>query len=112
VGLTWVDRKPRRTLAELIADRSGNRGPDEQAPSTAAAQDGPASCRLVGPSESDDPVEPALARMREILAAADRFAAEMKRQGIHVGIGGAIVRCATCGKPWPCDGDDFIGGAV
>jgi hypothetical protein len=50
-----------------------------------------------------DDIEPALRRQAEIVAAAERFAAEAKLQGWHVGIGGAVQRCAACDKPWPCD---------
>ena len=30
------------------------------------------------------------------------FAADMKAEGIHVGLGKEPVCCA-CGEPWPCD---------
>lgn len=29
------------------------------------------------------------------------FAADMKAQGIHVGMG-SPARCVNCGEPWPC----------
>lgn len=32
------------------------------------------------------------------------FAADMKAQGIHVGMG-SPARCVNCGEPWPCAAD-------
>lgn len=44
----------------------------------------------------------------EMQAAAERlvrgvegFAADMREQGIHVGLG-SNPRCVTCGEAWPC----------
>jgi hypothetical protein len=30
------------------------------------------------------------------------FAAELRDQGLHVGLGSPAPRCVTCGEPWPC----------
>ncbi len=38
----------------------------------------------------------------KLIAKIEGFAAAMKRQNIHVGMGSAPVVCVTCGKPWPC----------
>lgn len=44
----------------------------------------------------------ALSFVKRCATAADRFKADMRKQGIHVGLGARDVRCAACDKPWPC----------
>ena len=39
------------------------------------------------------------------------FAASMREQGIHVGMGqGAGVRCVCCWELWPCEGSKETSG--
>lgn len=49
-------------------------------------------------------VDELLAKVDAVVVAAERFGAEMRRQGIHIGLGrGIVVMCVVCGKPWPCE---------
>lgn len=49
---------------------------------------------------ADAATEAAVARVREGVAG---FAADMRAQGIHVGMGRPGV-CVCCGEAWPCSG--------
>lgn len=51
--------------------------------------------------------EECLAAEREVeeaMGRVDAFAADLKDQGIHVGLGPpGESRCVTCGELWPCE---------
>lgn len=39
--------------------------------------------------------------VRRAMNGVNGFAADMREQGIHVGLG-KVPRCVTCDEPWPC----------
>lgn len=57
-------------------------------------------------SDPDDEFEMLKQHAQRLSLGAAGFAADMKAQGIHVGMGNP-ARCVNCGKLWPCPAEEF-----